>query len=92
MCEGWDLSRGFSGKGARNKIGSKGYGVLHGVFTKPSSPSFYSVRGQGRLPAGGSGGHWHRLSGRREARQSTGKGRGGRDETLGVLTSAGGGP
>jgi hypothetical protein len=34
MCEGWDLSRGFSGKGARHKIGSKGYEVLHGVFRK----------------------------------------------------------
>jgi hypothetical protein len=34
MCEGWDLPRGFSGKGARHKIGSKGYEVLQGVFRK----------------------------------------------------------
>jgi hypothetical protein len=34
MCERWDLPRGFSGKGARHKIGSKGYGILQGFFRK----------------------------------------------------------
>jgi hypothetical protein len=34
MCERWDLPRGFSGKGARHKIGSKGYGILLRVFRK----------------------------------------------------------
>jgi hypothetical protein len=34
MCEGWDLPRGVSGKGARHTIGSKGYGVFQGVFRK----------------------------------------------------------
>jgi hypothetical protein len=51
MYEGWDLPRGFSGKGARHKIGSKGYGLLQGVFANRHLPPLIQTKDRGGSPS-----------------------------------------
>jgi hypothetical protein len=91
FVQGSNRSRGFLSKGTRHKIESIGLRETKGVRCKTATSSS-SDRTEGREghPAGGSGGHGRRRSGRPRVRPRRGIGRVGQGEFEDVLNGVGG--